>query len=323
MNNFEVRDFDKEYDLNSISSFLKSRKEAHNLNYLDSIEWFKWKFLDSPNGSAIMPTVFNEDKIIGANYYGVYPLRRKQDNISAVLPYEAFVHQSGQGKGLFKKLIKSAEETAIDKDVQVMMSFPNKNSIQGFISSGWTYVPNSVKYWLKPIYNFKILINILDIKKPFQPNKSNGKNNFQFEDIKNFLYQDQLHGLWSKEYLNWRFNILPQAEYVYLKQNSFELVARIGHRGKLKETQIIFVDFKINRFNKKDFKRLVKSLAKKTEADLIGFPMSSHYPIYEKMKSFGFYKLPSGTQFCYKVLDDNLNKEELKFSLCGLDFHTY
>ena len=204
-----------------------------------------------------------------------------------------------------------------------MMSFPNKKSIQGFKSSGWTYIPNSVTYWLKPVISFKVIKNILDLKKAFQPNKSTESNNFQFGEPKHNLYKDQIHGLWSKEYLNWRFNILPQAEYIHLQNKSFEIVARIGSRGKLKEAQIIYLDCKTVDFNRKPFKKLIKQLTKVTSSDLISFPMSSHYPIFNKMKSLGFYKLPSGAQFCYKVLDDKNLSEELKFSLCGLDFHTY
>lgn len=318
-----VRNFNEEKDIHSVDSFLKSRKEAHNLIYYDSREWFKWKFLDSPNGTAIMPTAFDDKKIVGANYYGIYPLLKNGIEISAILPYEICVHQSAQGKGIFKKLIKLAEQTAQDEKVQIMMSFPNKKSIQGFKSSGWTYTPNSVIYWLKPVISFKVIKNILDLKKAFQPNKSTGSNNFQFGKPKHNLYKDQIHGLWSKEYLNWRFNKLPQAEYVHLRQDTFEIVARIGHRGKLKEAQILYVDSKINNLDKKEFKKLIKELKGQTKSNLISFPMSSHYPIYNEMKSIGFFKLPSGTQFCYKVLDNELNKEELKFSLCGLDFHTY
>ena len=323
MNTISVRNFDKETDLVSIKSFLQSRKEAHHLPYINSAEWFKWKFLDSPNGESIMPTVFNDKQIIGANYYGIYPLVKSENTIRAILPYEAFVHQSGQGKGLFKKLIALAEETAQNDKIQIMMSFPNQKSIKGFISSGWSYIQNSVTYWLKPIIKFRVVINILDIKKSFEANKPIGKNNFQFDKIKNNLYEDQIHGLWTKEYLNWRFNILPQAEYVHLKQDLIEIVARIGKRGKLKEAQIIYVDFKIAKFDKKDFNKLIKQLVKQTKSDLISFPISTDFPIYHNMKSCGFYKLPSGAQFCYKVLDENLKSEDLKFSLCGLDFHTY
>lgn len=318
-----IRNFDKSQDLNSIHSFLTSRKESHNHDYFDSQEWFKWKFLNSPNGTAIMPTVFIENKIIGANYYGIYPLLKNEQEISAILPYEIFVHERAQGKGLFKKLIKLAQQTAQDEKVQIMMSFPNKKSIQGFKSSGWTYIPNFVTYWLKPVFNFKVIRNILDLKKAFQPNISQGSNNFQFQEPKHNLYKDQVHGLWTKEYLNWRFNILPQAEYIYLQNASFELVARIGSRGKLKEAQILYVDCKTLVFDRESFKKLIKQLTKETKSDLVSFPMSSHYPIYGKMKSLGFYKLPSGTQFCYKVLDKNIHSELLKFSLCGLDFHTY
>ena len=68
-----IRSFDKKNDLDSFDSFLQSRQESHNLSYKDSEKWFKWKFLDSPNGSAIMPTIFEANKIVGANYYGIYP----------------------------------------------------------------------------------------------------------------------------------------------------------------------------------------------------------------------------------------------------------
>lgn len=318
-----IRSFDKEKDLDSIDSFLQSRQESHNLSYKDSEEWFKWKFLNSPKGPAIMPTAFKENKIVGANYYGIYPLIKNKNVISAILPYEAFVHQSAQGKGLFKKLIKSAEETALERNVEIMLSFPNKNSVRGFISSGWEYVPNHITYWIKPSFKLRFLANILDLKKSIKPNKPNGKNNFDFGKVKNGLYKDQIHGLWSKEYLDWRFNIMPQAEYFHLKQDSLELIARIGFRGKLKETHILFIDFKTDKFDKKEFKQAIKRLKKQTNYDFISFPNSSHHPIHDKMKSLGFFKVPSGGQFCYKVLDESLKSKNLKFSLCGIDAHTY
>ena len=319
----EVRIFNEKTDIDTIDSFLISRKESHGHNYFNTKEWFEWKFLNSPNALAIMPTVFEDNKILGANYYGDYPLQMENQIISAVMPYEVFVHKKCQGKGLFKEMIKLAESTAINNGTQIMLSFPNKKSINGFKSTGWTFLPNAISYWLKPVKLFNVLRNILDIKKGFVANQAKGPNSFNFTAQNHTVYNNKIHGKWSNEYLNWRFNKLPQAEYVQLKIDSFELIGRIGFRGKLKECQILYVNFFNDEFNKKEFNSLIKQLAKRTQVDLLSFPISHHFPMFDQMKSLGFLKLPSGTQFMYKILDDSLKKEKLNFSLCGLDFHTY
>lgn|SRR5690554_1161615 len=94
MNKNEVRLFDITNDLDYIESFLRSRKESYAHNYYNSRDWFIWKFLKSPNGVAIMPTAFNEDKIVGANYYGRFSLLQKGEIIKTTMPYETFVHNS-------------------------------------------------------------------------------------------------------------------------------------------------------------------------------------------------------------------------------------
>lgn len=319
----EVRIFNEIDDLSSIESFLKSRKESHRHNYFNSKEWFEWKFLNSPNSLAIMPTVFENGNILGANFYGIYPLQMENHTISAIMPYETFVHEKCQGKGLFKEMINLAESTAINKGIQIMLSFPNKNSINGFKSTGWSFIPSAIAYWLKPINFLKVFRNISDVKKSFVANQTKSKNYFEFNVQNHTIYKDKIHGEWSTEYLDWRFNKLPQAEYVQIKLASFELIGRIGFRGKLKECQILYVNFINDDFNKKEFSSLLKLLAKQTKADLISFPMSHDFPIFSQMRSFGFIKLPSGAQFMYKILDGHLEKEKLGFSLCGLDFHTY
>ena len=319
----EVRLFDEFNDLFSIESFLESRKVSHGHDYYNSKSWFKWKFLNSPSGKAIMPTVFDKNEILGANYYGIYPLKRSEKKISGIMPYEIFVHEKCQGKGLFKKCISLAEAVAKKNKIQIMMAFPNKKSIQGFMSLGWTYIPNSIIYWIKPKWTFNFMVNILDLKKGFKPVLPKTKNNFSFSPDSNNLYTGQVRGDWNQDYLSWRFNQLPQAKYIQIKNNSFEIIARLGFRGKLKETQVLYVNFLQTKFERRGFKKIIKNLAKTTNTDLLSFPMSEHYPIYHEMKNMFFYKLPSRSQFVYKVLDTNLKNDNLKFSLCGLEFHTY
>jgi len=187
----------------------------------------------------------------------------------------------------------------------------------------WTHVENLVSYWIRPSLSFKLLANVMNLKQPFIPNEPTTGYNFEFQDVSYSLYKDEVHGSWSKDYLKWRFCELPQSEYHYIKNEDCDCIVRVGLRGKLKEAQVLYFNSKLGEVSKKDFNKIRRLIRKTIKPDLIGFPISKYYPLYSKMKSFGFIRLKSGANFVYKKLDPSLLEQELKFSLCGLDFHTY
>lgn len=314
--------FEDKQNNNIILSYLKNRKEAYSHKSKKNLEWFNWKFFNSPNGESIMAVASINNRIAGSNSYGVYLFKQGNKKIKAIMPYDAFVHKDFQNRGIFKKLIKAIEENAKKKGVQLLVAFPNSNSLQGFRRMNWIYKNNFISYWIKPSFNSKFLLYFFDLKKGFKPNEPEGSNKFNFSDVSYTIYGDELHGYWSLDYLNWRFCELPQAEYIFVKDDLIEYVLRIGFRGRFKEAQILYLNTKKSQVERKDFEVLKIKLQKEIKIDLLSFPMSKDHPLNKKMYKIGFFNVKSKTNFVYKILDPNL-EENFKFSLCGLEFHTY
>src|SRR5690606_17353133 len=153
----------------------------------------------------------------------------------------------------------------------------------------------------------------LDLKKPFIPNNGvSHKKPFDFMPMAYDNYQSQVHGQWSNEYLSWRFCELPQSEYHYFSLSTLSCLVRTGHRGKLKEVQILFLNSTESLVRRDDFRCLRRRLEKDLQPDIIGFPMSADYPLFQQMSSFGFLKFNSGTNFVFKFLDDSCHDDRLK-----------
>src|SRR5690606_4889757 len=107
-----------------INSYLKNRRLSYSHPAEKDIEWFKWKFSWSPNGTAIMPVSISGDEVVGSNSYGLYPLIRNGVTIPSMMPYDTFVHSDFQGKGLFKKMILAGENAGKDTGVKILLAFP-------------------------------------------------------------------------------------------------------------------------------------------------------------------------------------------------------
>lgn len=321
MNN-KIRLFDNVKDVNLVESFLTKKQESYRHHTKQSVNWFNWKFFSRFKKESILSCVFSNGEIFGCNSFGNFPLMYNNIKIKALLSYENFVHPKFQKQGVFNKLIEYSEQASIKKGFDLLMVFPNEKSLKGYTNRNWTKKKGYIHYWLKPIYNLKLVFNFLDVKKKFVANSPPQKYNFNFRNFNSNIYKNVYTSSWSKECLNWRFNEMPQAEYCYVKTNEFESVARIGKRGRLTELQILYLNPKSLQYNKSEFKKIVSLFQKKVNPDLISFPISIDNPFYNKMNSIGFYKLKSKTNFVYKINPNTLNKL-FKISLSGIDFHTY
>ena len=118
-----IRLFDLIKDKESIASFLKNRAVAHKLDHLESESWFRWKFYQSPYSPSIMCCVFDDKNVVGCNSYGHYVLVKNKIKIKTIMPYEAFVLDDYQGKGLFKKLIEMSELEAENHKIEVRLIY--------------------------------------------------------------------------------------------------------------------------------------------------------------------------------------------------------
>lgn len=317
----EIKEFDKNTHFGLIESFLEKRKEAYSHLSKESKNWFLWKFYKRPIERSILSCIFAGDEIFGCNSFSHYPLVYNDKKIKGLLAYENFVHPKFQRRGMFKKMIQLSETISQKEKFSLLMAFPNSKSLPGYIKRNWIHVDNYINYWIKPFLSFNMIINFLDIKKPFIKSSNRIKNNFNFGDFNTDFYQNIITSKWDKKSLEWRFNEMPQSEYNYFNNEQFESVVRMGKRGKLNELQILYLNPKSSRFMRKDFSDFIIKLKFQRKVDLISFPISKDNPFDQKMNFIGFLKFKSKTNFVYKLNDSSLSK--VKISLSGIDFHTY
>lgn len=312
----QLKIFNYREDNYLINSFLESLSLSHKHDIVKDEEWFNWKFKHNPYGEAILACAIDDDKIIGCVALGKHILNVKGVKYYCALSYETFVHPNYQGKGLFKKLISLAEQEAIKQDIQVLINFPNSNSLPGFTKMTWKKL-DIPEYWIKLINIYNVFKNYKDIKKSYIPLQTN------FKDLKRYEYKEKLYDNiyieTSQEFFNWRFYQYPVNNYHIINDNENFAIGRLGKRGKLLELQILIStgDFNPN--------EMIKLFRLETKFDIISFPISKNNITKKKLSSRLFFKVPNKINVCYKIIGNeipnNINFTEL--SLNAINYHTY
>lgn len=312
--------FDYYNDDYLIESFLDSLSLAHK-HEKKTKEWFLWKFKDNPYGESILACAEEKGVFIGCVGIGIQIFIKNEKEIKGGLSFETFTHPSYQNKGIFKNLIKNAENESLRRGLKFILNFPNKNSLPGFLSIQWKK-EDIAEYWIKSSNFFILAQNFKELKNGFIPNNSNVD---QLVHNKNFDFfqknEDHFYSKINYDYLIWRFFTNPISEYAVINDENCFSIGRVGYRGKLKEVQILFInskeDLKIN------FRELLKNYKIKTNYDLISVPVSSENSIRKYLFRNLFFKVPNNVNVCYKILDSSFCADFSKLSINAINYHTY
>lgn len=304
-----------------IESFLESASMAHKHSEKRTKDWFLWKFRDNPFGETVLACAEDNGEIIGCVAYGMQKFRLGEKSITSALAFENFVHPYYRRRGIFKKLIALCEKELLSREIDFLMVFPNVQSLPGYIGLEWKQLKIS-EYWIKGRNLLTIPLNVLDLKKSFNSNPSNLKtlqspSNFDFKSSNYF--ESEI----TSKYLEWRFFTFPNSNYYYSETAAYDVMCRVGKRGRLMEAQVLFVNIKDpNEFRLAD---LLKSIQHNTKYDIVSIPISNNNRLRSILKRNLFIKVPNSTNVCYKILNENLLRDEdiEKISLSAINYHTY
>lgn len=319
----EIRIWQFGSDDKYISSFLKGMAIAHN-QPTRNIDWFRWKFEQSPYGKAILSCSFDGDKVAGCVAYGRGVVKYKGKNWKCALSYETFVHPDYQGQGLFKKLISLAEQEMKKEGIQFLYNFPNTNSITGFKHMNWICRNDIRVFRIKLCHPLRVLWNFSKMRQSFTPAPSNLsvlKDLYVPELPLPSISPDIINPLWTKEYIQWRFFTHPNREYLVCDNDRCFSVSMVGSRGGLKSVHILYASAKDNRGTEFVMDEVIKYIKQRAHPDLIEY--ASTVMDRSLNKVFGFIKVPAHGNFCYKILDDDMQMDEFKIVLPSINAHTY
>lgn len=309
------------------ASLAKNRCTAHKHLYIESDDWVDWKFNQSPFGKSIVALVRNDkSEVIACNAYGILEYIVGKKIFKVAKPYETFVHDDYQGKGLFSKMLTKIREEAIAQNLDGLLFFPNEQSLNSLRKSkDWIELERPIKYMMKPKVAFSTLCKLLDIKKSFVPLRCSERKKRLFDFKEHNLQSiENLKLNTCQDYLKWRFNKPTVNLYRKFTGKNTEVVIREGVRGALKEAQVIFTGYSGD-LNSKELKKELSNTFRvlHKEFDLVGVPMSANNDLVSILDKLNFFSLPSRTNVFIQPISDVFKEHSEQLALSGLDFHTY
>lgn len=176
-----------------VESCLRLRAEVYGSPFLAS-DW-DWKFGQACPYPHDVLVAEAEDKIVGIQPMIAFPFLIESQTLSALLLLDLMIHPAWRRKGLFTLLVKRVETELLDR-FAFLYTFPNKNSLPGFMGK---------LGWLIP---FRPLLMV----RPALPRKLKGNDS-------STLPEPGVHLLKDSAYLEWRYS-RPTKHYQQLSPNA-------------------------------------------------------------------------------------------------------
>lgn len=306
-------------DESLIDQILLVSSLAH-VNERRTIDWFNWKNNTSPFGPSVIAVASHDNKVVGTVSFGHYPLRDNVGDRRTYISYETFIHPSFRRLGIFKNLVKIAEDELTRLGAEFLLNFPNKSSLPGFKSQGWTSVAG-IEFWLYPLNKSNVLRNLFSLRASFQTKIGVALPEIDFSKVALLPLYNGLKSAISHPYLNWRFNGQLNGTYELVETTLGHAIGRYGSRHHLTEFQILEF-FPYTQFSKNFLRSLVQVLKKK-KIDLLSFNVSKSHPLRSYLITSGFISLPHNINCTFKVLDSHYDLNVDNLIISGIDFHTY
>jgi len=185
--------------------------------------YWKWKHIDNPFGKSPVWVAEEDGAIVGVRVFMRWSWRSKNSSYHAIRAVDTATDPRCQGKGIFKKLTVGLLQECEEKNIDLVFNTPNNQSKPGYLKMGWQEVG-------------KLPVN-LSIRKPINllRNKFSTYNKTSFLKVNssydfslsraiekvsdsNFLPTENLRTTYSKDYLKWRYQQIPNISY-YANQN--------------------------------------------------------------------------------------------------------
>lgn len=118
-----------------------------------------WKFDHNPAGPPIIVVAEDGDRIVGQHLLWPTRLRVGTEVVAGAQSIDTMTHPRYRGQGMFTRLGQEAMRCAVERDIELLVAFPNVQSCPGFIRSlGWQQVadaPMSVRP-LRPSHHHRV-----------------------------------------------------------------------------------------------------------------------------------------------------------------------
>jgi hypothetical protein len=207
---------------------------------MTSEEYYRWLYADGPAGPAIRVSAFTDGRMVG--HYAVVPLSFSDRNreIRAGLGVDAIVHPAEEGRGLFARLVSSADTRAGACGLELLYVVPGPQSEPWFTTVLRYVRAGELSLFVQPLRSTELLARGPSTLRPLLPagvamdqllrlrsrflNRRRACPSIRIEPIERF--GPEFDDLWvrirhsagrttgrTSAYLNWRYVACPTRRY--------------------------------------------------------------------------------------------------------------
>lgn len=175
-----------------------------------------WRYNRSVFGKSIQFVAENKEKeIIGFRSFWPWQFLCRGQVLSAFQPQATVVHPSYRNCGIFKEMNRFAVEEAVNRKTDFVFNFPNKQSLQGYISMGWSFI-SKISWGVKPLLPLTLMKScfVKDKASPVEISSEFILSSRNFEYLKDPVsYDGFLRTNTSPAFFEWRYVNNPFFQY--------------------------------------------------------------------------------------------------------------
>lgn len=248
-----------------------------------SIGYWQWKHEQNPFGKSPVLIAEIDGKIVGVRAFLPWAWQENKKEWKSVRAVDTAVLPDFQGMGIFSKLTKRMLDDCLTQQYDFVFNTPNKNSLPGYLKMGWKKTGRlPVQFYLSSLPTKKANLNLKEID----------DTEFKIISERASSLTDKLHTKIFPEYLIWRYQQCPVANYQFFTdQESYLLIYRIKDSKfgrEMRVADVFGLDGK-KTIDKNSLKLQLKNISRETDVNYISYLQSGNSPdIFS-----GFLKTPS------------------------------
>ena len=241
-------------DENGIFELMKAVYLEKKYDQEKWMRWWKWMYMDNPAGDLRIWVADHDGKIVGSRSTILVKMKIVGETVMASQNTGLMTHPDYRRQGIFSALEKKSFNQLKEEGIPITYSFPSNMSYPGYMKSREFFDTRALRTIINPLnlenllkrrIKNKFLLKIYTVigylfinifyraKKPPEVDGLTITKILSFDDRindfwKNISNDHEIIVVRDKEYLNWRYVDVPNADYtIYLAEEDGEICGYI------------------------------------------------------------------------------------------------
>jgi len=198
---------------------------------------FKWRFESGGRLNPVIICAKHQGKIVSFNSWLPWVFTYGKERYLGYQSGESATHTAYRGKGIFKNVVRNADQIALQKGIDFFFGFPNPVSYSSFIKSGYC-----------PVETYRYALRLLH---PFGKRKTSGIGRAAryFEETM-LIQDDRITPTVNRAYGKWRYDDNPKDYEVHTyKEDGSHAVFVLQRNIRKGIPEALLLDFQLTNYN--------------------------------------------------------------------------